>query len=218
MTLQKKETNEMKKAGIKGWIALFVLMILLSGVLKDNQGPLAALDFNNLLGKFGVISEGLNFTGEGGLGAREGFLIALTLIPSVMLCGGMIQVAEHLGAMDAAGTFFKPLLKPLLGIPGECGLAFISSFTGSDVAAVLTKDLYDDGYITDDERTVFVAYQYAASAPINNTINAGAPLAAISALAFGPVFVIQIICKIVGANIVRLVIALSNKKNKTKEA
>jgi hypothetical protein len=82
---------------------------------------------------------------------------------------------------------------------------------------VLTRDLYDQGYITDDERTIFVAYQYAASAPVNNTINGGAPLLAISLLAFGPIFLIEFVSKILGANIVRFVLYLSSKKKKREE-
>lgn len=31
------------KVGIKGWIALFVLCVMFSGVLKNAEGPLAAL-------------------------------------------------------------------------------------------------------------------------------------------------------------------------------
>ena len=38
------------KVGIKGWIALFVLCVMFSGVLKNAEGPLAAFDFSNLVG------------------------------------------------------------------------------------------------------------------------------------------------------------------------
>ena len=37
------------KVGIKGWIALFVLCVMFSGVLKNAEGPLAAFDFSNLV-------------------------------------------------------------------------------------------------------------------------------------------------------------------------
>ncbi len=40
----------------------------------------------------------------------------------------------------------------------------------------MTKQLYEEGKITDDERSIFVAYQYAGSAVILNTINTQAPL------------------------------------------
>lgn len=205
------------KVTIKGWISLIILVMILSGAFKDVAGPLAAFDFNNLMGKFGTIVDGIDFTGKNGSGVRDGFIAGLVLVPSVMFSTALVGTAQSLGAMNAAGIIFKPILKPLVGIPGEAGLAFVSSFTGSDVAAVLTRDLYEQGYITDDERTIFVAYQYAASAPVNNTINGGAPLLAISLLAFGPIFLIEFVSKILGANIVRFVLYLSSKKKKREE-
>ena len=205
------------KVTIKGWISLIILVMILSGAFKDVAGPLAAFDFNNLMGKFGTIVDGIDFTGKNGSGVRDVFIAGLVLVPSVMFSTALVGTAQSLGAMNAAGIILKPILKPLVGIPGEAGLAFVSSFTGSDVAAVLTRDLYDQGYITDDERTIFVAYQYAASAPVNNTINGGAPLLAISLLAFGPIFLIEFVSKILGANIVRFVLYLSSKKKKREE-
>ena len=68
--------------------------------------------------------------------------------------------------------------------------------------------------MTDDERTIFTSYQYAGSAVINNTITGGAPLLAISPIALGPIILIQFVCKMIGANIVRLVLAFSTKKHK----
>ena len=80
------------------------------------------------------------------------------------------------------------------------------------MAAVLTRELYEEGDLTDDERTVFVAYQYAASACINNTVTGGAPLVAISPIGLGPILLVEIFCKLVGANIVRIIIRLRGKK------
>lgn len=200
----------------KGWVSLIFLICSLSGIFRESETVLAALDYSNLLGDFGSIVEGVTFVGKGGVGVKAGFMAGFVLIPGVMFCTGLVSVAQSMGAIDAAGILFKPILKPIIGIPGTAGLAFVSSFTGSDIAAVLTKDLYDDGHISDDERTIFVAYQYAASAPVSNTINGGAPLLAISPLSFGIVFVIELICKIIGANIVRFAIKLSNAKQAKK--
>ncbi|NJB08537.1 hypothetical protein GSQ22_22785, partial [Clostridioides difficile] len=97
-----------------------------------------------------------------------GFLFALTLIPTVCFAVGLIDVVESMGGMKAASKIFNPLLRPLLGIPGIAGIAFVSSFTSSDVASIMTKELFESGEITDDERTIFVAYQYAGSAVILN--------------------------------------------------
>ena len=55
------------KVGIKGWIALFVLCVMFSGVLKNAEGPLAAFDFSNLVGAWGKIGDaGQNFIGKRG--------------------------------------------------------------------------------------------------------------------------------------------------------
>lgn len=205
------ETKE--KLGIGAWIALIFLILILSGAFRTAEGPIKVLDFTNLSGAFGKIGDtGANLIGKGGTGAKDGFMAGFNLIPPVMFFCGLLAVFEDLGAFKASTILFRPLLKPLLGIPGKCGIAFISSFTGSDVAALLTRELYDEGSITDDERTIFVAYQYAGSACINNTITGGAPLIAICPIALGPIIIIQFVCKVVGANIVRLVLALKRKK------
>ncbi|MFR1051239.1 MAG: nucleoside recognition domain-containing protein [Oscillospiraceae bacterium] len=203
------------KVNLKNWIALAVLVVVLSGVFQRSDGPLQVLDFTNLCGKFGTIGDtGANFIGKGGTGARDGFMAGLNLIPAVMFFCGLLNVFQDLGAFEAASILFNPILKPLLGIPGSAGVAFISSFTGSDVAAVMTRELYEEGSMTDDERTIFTSYQYAGSAVINNTITGGAPLLAISPIALGPIILIQFVCKMIGANIVRLVLAFSTKKHK----
>ena len=196
-----------KKREITGWVSLFTLIVMFSGLLK-NHPTLRALDFSYLLGTFGKISEGADFAGKGGIGTRQGFLVALTLVPSLMLSSGLIAVAQELGALEAAAKFFKPIL----GIPGVAGLDFVSSFTSSDIGAVMTKELYDDKYITDEERAIFVSYQYAASAVVTNTISAGGPLLSISLLPLGGIILIQLVVKIMGANIIRFMIYKNRNK------
>jgi nucleoside recognition membrane protein YjiH len=196
----------------KGWVALFILILMFSGLFENAEGPIRALDLSNLIGQFGTIGEGGNFRGAGGTGARDGFLFTLTLIPTTCLAVGLIDLVEHLGGLKAAAKLFNPILRPLLGIPGISGLAFVSSFTSSDIAAFMTKQLVDNGHMTDDERTVFVAYQYAGSAVILNTIGTQAALLPIVLLPVGPLIVILWICKIFGANLVRLIIKSINKK------
>ena len=197
MANKEKQAENKEKIGIGAWLALIVLILVLSGAFRTAEGPIKVLDFTNLAGSFGQI---------GGTGAKDGFMAGFNLIPAVMFFCGLLGVFEQLGAFKASDILFRPLLRPLLGIPGKCGIAFISSFTGSDVAAVMTRELYEDGEITDDERTIFVAYQYAGSACINNTITGGAPLVAICPVALGPCIVIMFVCKLIGANIVRLIL------------
>ena len=206
------------KIPLLGWISLFVLIVLFSGVFQKADGALKAFDFANLSGAFGKIAEGRNFQGSGGTGAKEGFIFALTLIPVVCLAVGLISVVEEMGAMRAAAKLFNPLLRPMLGIPGTTGIAFVSSFTSSDVGAFMTKQLYEAKLITDDERSIFVSYQYAGSAVILNTINTQAPLLPFSLLAIGALIVVLFICKVFGANLMRFYLMTQRKKNKEEVA
>lgn len=188
----------------KGWVALLFLIICFSGIFSHSQTPLKALDLMSFLGQFGH-AEGakISLQGTGGFGAREGLAFALTMIPVTMVALGFLEVCQSYGALLAASKLFQPILKFLMGIPGICGLAFVSSFTSSDVGAIMTQDLYKEGLINDDERTIFAAYQYAGSGTINNTIAAGAALVPISLLPVGVIILLIIAVKILGANILR---------------
>lgn len=198
----------------KSWLSLFFLIIMLSGIFKDVNGPLKALDFLNLTGNFGTIFEDINFQGSGGTGAREGVLVALTILPSVVFAVGLIETLQSFGAFDAAERLFTPILRPILGIPGTAGIAFISSFTSSDVASIMTKELFDDKHISDDERSVFVAYQYTASAVILNTINTQAVLLPIVVWPIGLIIIFLVVMKLLGANLVRLYLKIFKNKEK----
>lgn len=44
-----------EKVGIGAWIALVVLIVILSGVFRTSDTPLKVLDFTNLSGSFGTI-------------------------------------------------------------------------------------------------------------------------------------------------------------------
>lgn len=193
-------------------VALLTMIVLFSGVLGRTTGPLQAFDLMSLLGEFGTIVEDMNFKGKGGAGARDGFLFTLTIIPSTMLALGIAEVCQHFGALDAARRLLTPFFRPIYGLPGDVGIAFASAFTSSDVGSAMTKRLYDDKLISDDQRTVFVAYQYAGSAPINNTFGAGSPLLPVSVIPAGGIILIIFITKTIGANLVRLFIALERRR------
>lgn len=212
MSNEGKQNQERAKVTWVSWVALFILIVLFSGVLQHADAPWRAFDFSNLVGKFGTIYEKANFVGKGGSGAREALLFTFTLIPTVCLAVGLINVVESCGGLMAAEKLFRPLLKPLLGIPGVAGISFIASFTSSDIAAFMTKGLVEEGLMTDEERAVFVAYQYAGSGVIMNTINTQAPLLPIALMALGPIILLELVCKIFGANVLRLWIRLQKKK------
>ena len=82
----KKQTNTIQVGWI-GYVAFFAAILLFSGIFSSSEGPWKVLDFNVLNGSFGKIqgaSSSFTFRGANGTGARDGFLFALTLIPTVM--------------------------------------------------------------------------------------------------------------------------------------
>ncbi len=220
--------NEKKSEKVKihvkpqGWIALIIMLLMFSGFFGNLTGPfqfLNVLDLNTLIGSFGTIGEtGANFMGTGGTGARDGFMFALSLAPGCVFAMGLIEIFTEMGVMDAFRKLFTPILRPLLGLPGSCGLALVNSLNGSDIAAMLTKQLYDDGEITDDERSIFVAFQYPGSAPIGNMISTQAALLPVSVLPLGALILLTIICKLIGANLMRLYLKLTKSSRMKKEA
>lgn len=216
--MNKTENMETKKkVGVSAWISLILMLSCVSGIFTNMDNPLRILDFGNLTGTFGIISgaEG-NFIGTGGTASREGFMQALNLIPGIMMVNGLMGVLTKYGVFDAATILFKPLLGPLLGLPGCAGIAFSSSFNNTDIGAYMTNDLYNNGDITDDQRTVFVAYQYAGSAVIGNTVNTGAAMLPVTVIASGPIILIEIFCKFAGANLVRAILYFSAKRKGEK--
>ena len=50
-----------------------------------------------------------------------------------------------------------PVLKPLLGIPGICSLALIANLQNTDAAAGMTKELAQEGEITERDKVIFAA-------------------------------------------------------------
>lgn len=135
-----ESTTEKVEVKWYGYVALILGALFFSGIFKDAPGPLKVLDFNNVLGSFGTlgtINDGVgtlasNFRGDGGTGPRDGWLYALTLIPSVMFALGVVRVIDHLDGMKAAQKLLSPLLKPLLGLPGFAGLTLIASLQSTD--------------------------------------------------------------------------------------
>lgn len=220
-----------KKVPIAGWVALVMLIVLLSGVFQKAEGPLRAFDFSNLSGAFGTIqvpvvdedgsivmgedgtAEVIKYTyqGKGGTGAREGIMVAISLLPLTAFAFGLIELCQNLGAMDAAEKLFKHVLRPLYGIPGVCGIAYVASFTSSDIGALMTREMHDNGELTDEERIIFVSYQYPATAVIGNTISTQAALLPCIVVSSGVAILVLWVCKTIGANLVRLAIKFGVK-------
>lgn len=111
-----------EKVGIKGYLAFFLTIIFFSGVFSGSEGWWRVFDFTVLNGSFGHVTGTQTFRGAGGTGAKDGFLFALELAPSVILSLGIIAITDGLGGLRAAQQLMTPILKPLLGIPGICSL------------------------------------------------------------------------------------------------
>jgi nucleoside recognition membrane protein YjiH len=211
-----KKENASVKVGWVGYVVFLLAILLFSGLFSSSSGWLKALDFNVLNGSFGQITamgQGLTFRGDGGTGARDGFLFAISLIPAVILALGIVNVVDGLGGLRAAQKLMTPILKPLLGVPGICMLSNIANMQSTDAAAGMIKELVDAGEITDDERSVIIAYQTSASAFITNYFSSGA---AVFSFMVAPIIVpilVMLVFKIIGANIMRFYLKMVYRKS-----
>ena len=189
-----------------GYLALIFAIVFFSGLLAKSSGPITALDFNTINGKFGVMKDAAKatFQGQGGLGARDGFMFALTLFPAVMLALGVVEIVDYLGGLKAGQKLLTPVLRPLLGIPGIAGLALVSSLQSTDAGASMTRMLRENGNITENEKTVFAAFQFSAGGTITNFLSTGAALFGILSVPIVVPLVLIFGLKFFGANLMRV--------------
>ena len=206
--------NNEPKVTWASYVALFIVVIMFSGIFANSGGILKAFDFSQLNGQFGNIpfEKGFNFKGVGGSGARDGFMMAITLTPAVILALGIVSVCEGFGGLLAANRLMSPFFKPLLGIPGICGLAFIASVQSTDTGAGMTKELFDNNFITDEERSIFCQLQLSAGATITNYFGSGAAFFPFLAVPLGIPLLMVFIMKIFGANVMRFAIRWDLKR------
>ena len=180
-------------------------------MFSGSDGWWRVFDFTVLNGSFGHVNgdsatTAVTFRGVNGTGAKDGFLFALELAPSVILSLGIISVTDGLGGLRAAQQLMTPILRPILGIPGICSLALIANLQNTDAAAGMTKELAEEGEITEQEKVIFAAYQTSGSAIITNYFSSGvAVFAFLGTSVIVPLGVI-LLFKFVGANILRVYI------------
>ncbi|MBT0728236.1 nucleoside recognition domain-containing protein [Rosenbergiella australiborealis] len=199
------------------WIALLAVLLVFSGLFFNVKGMpwLGAFDFTTLGGAFGTLKTGASetFIGSGGIGAKAGFLFALSLIPTVMLALGLLEIFTHYGAIRAAHKLLTPLLKPLLGLPGYTGLALITDLQSTDAGAALSKELYDSKRITRKHVVIMGAWQYSGAGLINNYFAIGSALFASLTTPLIVPLLLMFVLKFVGAGIVRVVLHTVYKKD-----
>ena len=72
---------------------------------------------------------------------------------------GLMEIVEHYGGLKAAQRLLTPILRPILGIPGICCVALVSSLQSTDAGAGMTKALRENKDITGNELLIFSAFQ-----------------------------------------------------------
>ncbi len=198
------------KVGVGAYVALISAIIVFSGVLMHVDGAkwLSAFDYTTLIGKYGVMKSPAtnSFLGAGGFSARQGFLFAFSLAPSVMLALGILEILSHYGALRAAHRLMTPLLKPVLGISGITGLALITDLQSTDAGGALTRQLKDDGLIDERELTIMTAWQYSGAGMISNYFATGSALFSVMVLPVIIPLAVIFVFKFVGGAFVRVVL------------
>ncbi len=199
------------------WIALIAVLLVFSGLffkVKD-MAWLGAFDFTTLGGAFGTMKDGAGgtFVGSGGFGAKAGFLFALSLVPTVMLALGLLEIFTHYGAIRAAHRLLTPLLKPLLGLPGYTGLALITDLQSTDAGAALSKELYDSKKITRKHVVIMGSWQYSGAGLINNYFAIGSALFASLTTPLIVPLLLMFVLKFVGAGLVRVALNTVYRKD-----
>ena len=195
-----------------GYIVLILTILFFSGVFSSAEGPIKALDFTNISGSFGSLGEitedagtlASDFRGTGGSGARDAWLFALTLVPAVMLALGVVKVGEYLDGLRAAQKLLTPLLMPLMGIPGICGLTLIASLQSTDAGASMTAELAQEGMIDEKQKTIFACFQFSAGATLTNYLSSCAALFPFLSVPIIIPLVVVFVFKIFGANMTRI--------------
>jgi len=196
-----------------GYVAFVFAVVFFSGLLTGQKGWFTAFDFNTLAGIFGTMKDPTkaNFMGQGGLGARDGFMFAISLVPSVMCALGVVEIIDHLGGLKAAQKLLSPVLRPLMGIPGITGLAMVTSFQSTDAGAGMTRMLKETDCINERERTIFCAFQFSAGGTITNYLAIGAALFGFLTVPIVIPLALMFGLKFVGANVMRLYMNLFAK-------
>lgn len=211
---------EKKKVCWYSYLALFFVIVVFSGVFTNSSTLLKVLDFNNLLGNFGSLGtadaqSGVklagDFKGIGGSGAREAFLLALSVAPAIIVAFGLIELCMDYKGLLAAEVLFTPIMKPLMGLPGAAVVSLISSFTSSDAGANTIKSLYENGFIDEKQRVVFASFQLMAPSILINFFLLISIVAPYIARQTSIALLVIIVMKFVGANICRLLVKFMHR-------
>ncbi len=206
---EKKDLIEAPKKLVVPWtgyVAFVFAIVCFSGLLASRKGLITAIDFNTIAGIFGTMKDPAKatFMGQGGLGARDGFMFAFSLVPVVMFALGVVEIIDHFGGLRAAQKLLSPVLRPLMGIPGITGLAMVTSFQSTDAGAGMTRLLKENQVITERERTIFAAFQFSGGGTITNYLSIGTALFGFITVPIIVPLALMFVLKCFGANLMRL--------------
>ncbi len=205
-----------EKVGIAGYIWFIFAVLFFSGAFRDAPGALKLLDLNTYLGTFGTIVEGAKpgFVGQGGSGLNDLFAVVLTIVPGIMFCMGVIEVVDHYGGLRAAGRLLTPILKPLMGVPGESALVLIANLQSSDGSAALIKALRDSGSINQKQQNILLAYAMPGPALLGMMVSYGVMFYDYLPCSTGIIIIVVLAMKVVVAELMRFVISHGLKEKK----
>ncbi|MBR0482488.1 MAG: hypothetical protein IJJ48_08460, partial [Firmicutes bacterium] len=141
-----------------------------------------------------------------------------SIAPVMIFSVAFIGCIDHLGGLRAAQKILTPLTKPLMGVPGVCGLAMIINWQSSDASSAQARDLYESGYISRKERERLVAYEFITAACIGVFFSNGAIILPYLTIPTGLMLVIIVANKFVAANLMRLYQLLFDRKNPDEHA
>ncbi|RNC66808.1 nucleoside recognition domain-containing protein [Proteiniphilum sp. X52] len=218
--MSKNPESGVRKTGV---ISLILALLFFSGIFKNAPMPLSAFDFTNILGTFGELGyvsddHGLlakDFRGTNGVGVRDGFLFSLSLIPAIIFALGLIKIVEDAEGLKVAQKLLTPLLRPLLGLPGICGLSLMVSLQSVDAGAALTKELHDNGQINNNERLIYTGFQFSGGGLITNYFSSGAALFPFLHIPLIIPLLIVLLFKFLAGNIIRILLLYLSQESQT---
>lgn len=208
-----------EKIGIAGYIWLLVAILFFSGAFREAPGVWKLLDLSTYTGTFGTVIEGATagFVGKGGTGMNNMFANILTIAPGIMFCVGLLEVVERYGGMKAAERLLSPIMKFLMGVPGEASLVMIANLQSSDTSVAMIKAMRDNGNIDDKGQKILLAYCMPGPALIGMMITYGVIVYPYMSCSSGIVILVVILMKIVVSEIMRFFFAGSSGKKVKRE-
>lgn len=214
------------------FISFALAVVFFSGICYSDAWY-GIFDFTVLDGEFGRLvasattnADGdhvtamANYRGKGGSGAIDGFMFALSLVPSILFSVAMVTVFEHFGALRAAAWCLTPILRPGMGLPGTTTLAIIASLQSTDAGAALTRSLKDSGQLTEREANIFATFQMTAGAAVGNFLSSGVVVFTLTAAdgshavptTIGACLGVILLGKVFAANLMRFMLIRQDRK------